>query len=115
MATEDQTSTTTATSSDMLKKALWSALGTIVSYYITQWTTKKLQEKPLMTRVREGKESIIDFKDQAKVKAASVATAAKIKLDDKATSLNALIQEKKEDVKDTVDTAKDKIDEVTDK
>ena len=83
----------------ILKKALMAAAGAVASYYAAKLVTEFLEEKPLKTRVREGKAKVVDLKTRAATKAESAAAAAKAKYEELAEKASSLIEDRDGDGK----------------
>lgn len=93
----------TQTESSMLKTVIIGAIGTIASYYVTMWAKRMLEEKPLKTRVREGKEYAAQMKESAMMKAERLKANARMKADQAAVKARSLVEEKEMQANDLID------------
>lgn len=86
----------------LIKTVVVGSIGTAVSYFVTAWIKELLEEKPLKTRVREGKQKAVDIKDKAMSKAQDVKSATRAKADELAVKTRmktrSLVEEKKDEV-----------------
>lgn len=77
----------------MLKKLIVGAVGAVVTAYVTKVVTAALERKPLKTRMREGKEKVVDIKNSAVQKAQAMKA-------DASSKMSSLIDEKDQGPKD---------------
>lgn len=84
----------------MLKKIFVTVAGSVATAYLTKYVTEALDRKPLKTRVREGKEKVVQLKDTAMEKASNLKSSAQSKVAD----VKVAAQSKAEELKVKADS-----------